>query len=53
MMRTAAPDAFANIAEGDRIATDNRESLEACRRRANRAREAVRCTVTVQADRRQ
>lgn len=52
MMRTAAPDAFANIAAGDRIITANRVSLEACRKRANRTREAVRCTVNVEADKR-
>ncbi|OWK27517.1 DUF6118 family protein [Sphingomonas dokdonensis] len=49
MMRTSAPEAFANIAAGDRIVTANREALEACRKRANRAREAVRCTITVEA----
>ena len=49
MMRTAAPDAFANIAAGDRIVTANREALETCRKRADRAREAVRCTVSVEA----
>lgn len=49
MMRTAAPDAFANIAAGDRIVTANRETLETCRKRADRAREAVRCTVIVEA----
>jgi len=53
MMRTAAPDAFANIAAGDRIVTANRVALEACRKRANKAREAVRCTVSVEAERRE
>lgn len=47
MMRTAAPDAFANIAAGDRIVTANREALEACQKRANRTREAVRCVINV------
>ena len=51
MMRTAAPDAFANIAAGDRIVTVNREALEACRRRANKAHEVVRCTINVEAER--
>ena len=51
MMRAAAPDAFANIAAGDRIVTANREALEACRKRANRTRKAVRCTINVGADR--
>jgi len=53
MMRTAAPNAFANIAAGDRIVTANRVALEACRKRANKAREAVRCTVSVEAERRE
>ncbi len=47
LMRAAAPDAFANIAAGDRIVTANRVVLEACRKRANKAREAVRCTIEV------
>ena len=47
MMRTAAPDAFANIAAGDRIITANRQVMEACRKRANKTREEVRCTVIV------
>jgi hypothetical protein len=50
MMRAAAPDAFANIAAGDRIVTANREVLEACLKRANRMREGVRCTVNIEAD---
>ncbi|GAA0659807.1 hypothetical protein FHT00_003519 [Sphingomonas insulae] len=49
MMRTAAPDAFANIAAGDRIVTANRLALEACRKRANKERAAVRCAVNVEA----
>ncbi|MFL0588380.1 DUF6118 family protein [Sphingomonas olei] len=49
MMRTAGPDAFANIAAGDRIVAANRETLEACRKRADRERETVRCTVKVEA----
>jgi hypothetical protein len=47
LMRAAAPDAFANIAAGHRIVTANRVVLEACRKRANKAREAVRCTIEV------
>lgn len=53
MMRTAAPDAFANIAAGDRIVTANRVVLEACRKRANKTREPVRCTLNVEGDRKQ
>ncbi|WP_277984383.1 DUF6118 family protein [Sphingomonas faeni] len=47
LMRTAAPDAFANIAAGDQIVTANRKALEDCRKRADRAHDAVRCTVSV------
>lgn len=47
MMQRVAPDAFANIAAGDQIVTDNRVALEACRKRANRMREEVRCMVRV------
>ena len=52
LMRAAAPDAFANIAAGDRIVTANRVVLEACRKRANRAHKTARCTVNVEADKR-
>jgi len=47
MMRAAAPDAFANIAAGDRIVIANRVVLEACRKRAVKARKPVRCTISV------
>ena len=47
MMRTAAPDAFANIAAGDRIVAANREALETCQNQASRSQEIVRCTVRV------
>lgn len=50
LMRASAPDAFANIAAGDRIVTANRQALEACRKRANKAREGVRCTINVEAE---
>ncbi|WP_229664709.1 DUF6118 family protein, partial [Sphingomonas metalli] len=50
MMRTAAPEAFANIAAGDRIVTANRKVLEACRKRANKGRARVRCTIEVDMD---
>lgn len=53
MMRTAAPGAFSNIAAGDRIVTANRVVLEACRKRANKVRGAVRCTLSVEEDRKQ
>lgn len=47
MMRTAAPEAFANVAAADRIVTANREALEACHKLADRGREAVSCTVRI------
>jgi len=48
LMRTVAPDAFANIAAGDRIITANRVTLEACRKHADKARKAVRCGIDVE-----
>ena len=47
LMRTAGPEAFANIAAGDRIVTANREALEACRKRADKARKALPCTISM------
>lgn len=47
LMRSAAPDAFANIAAGDRIVTANRVVLEACRKRAIRTHAPVRCTISI------
>jgi len=51
LMRAAAPDAFANIAAGDRIVTANRVVMEACQKRADKAGRAVRCIVNVEARR--
>ena len=47
MMQAASPSAFAALAAGDRIVAANREALEACRKRADRARETIRCTVSI------
>jgi hypothetical protein len=47
MMRTAAPDAFSNIAAGDRIVTANREAIERCRRAAIKTGKPVQCTVRI------
>ena len=52
MMQSASPGAFTALAAGDRIVAANREALEACRKRADKAREAVRCTIDVEADER-
>ena len=49
MMRTAAPEAFANIAAADRIVTANRETVEGCSKAAARKRETVRCTIRITA----
>lgn len=48
MMRTAAPEAFANVAAADRIVTANREAVEGCQKRANKAGSSVTCTVRVE-----
>ncbi|MFL0419514.1 DUF6118 family protein [Sphingomonas sp. 179-I 2A4 NHS] len=53
MMQVASPSAFAALAAGDRIVAANREALEACRKRADRDRETVRCTVNVVPEERQ
>ncbi|MBB4620024.1 DUF6118 family protein [Sphingomonas abaci] len=50
MMRIAAPEAFANIAAGDRIVTANRDALAKCRKQAARMHKAALCTVSVQAE---
>lgn len=47
LMQASAPEAFANIAAGDRLVTANCVALEACRKRANKAQEAVRCTIRI------
>lgn len=48
LMRTAAPEAVARLAAGDRFVSANRKVLEACQKRANRTGEKARCTVTVE-----
>lgn len=47
MMRAASPSAFAALATGDRIVAANREALEACRKRADREQETIRCSVSI------
>ena len=47
MMRTAAPEAFANVAAADRIAIANRRAIDACRKQTVKANKAVRCTIEV------
>ena len=47
MMQAASPTAFAALAAGDRIVAANREALEACRKRASKVGEVMRCTVSI------
>jgi len=47
LMRAAAPDAFANIAAGDRIITANRKAVEACHKAAVKTDKAVNCKVRI------
>lgn len=47
LMRAASPEAFANIAAGDRIVTANRKALEICQKRANKAGDAKPCTISI------
>lgn len=51
MMRTAAPDAFANIAAGDRIVTANRTAVERCQRAATKTGKPVQCTIRIESAR--
>ncbi|MCP3736260.1 DUF6118 family protein [Sphingomonas sp. RP10(2022)] len=53
MMRTAAPDAFANIAAGDRIVTANRTAVERCQRAATKTGKPVQCTIRIESARAQ
>lgn len=47
LMQASSPEAFANIAAGDRIVTANRKALEACQKRANKARDTKPCTISI------
>lgn len=49
MMATASPAAFSAIATGNKVVTANRDVLEACQRKATKAKKAVRCTIDVKA----
>jgi hypothetical protein len=48
LMRTAAPEAFAGLAAGNRFVTANRKVLEGCQKRAKRTGKSARCTVKVE-----
>lgn len=47
LMRAGDAQAFAGVLAGSRLAIANRETLEACRKQAARAKKAVRCAVEV------
>ncbi|WP_267383324.1 DUF6118 family protein [Sphingomonas sp. GC_Shp_2] len=47
LMRAGDPRSFAGVLAGNRLATANREVLEACAKQAGKARKAVRCAVQV------
>ena len=49
LMQAALPGAFAGIVAGNRLTVINREALESCRKRAARAKKAVRCAIRVKA----
>ena len=47
MMQSAAPESWRAIVAGDKIVTANRETIEGCSKAAARARDTVRCTITI------
>lgn len=47
LMRAGDAQAFAGVLIGNRLATVNRETLEACRKQAARANKAVRCVIEI------
>ena len=50
LMRAASPESFGGVLAGNRLATANRETLEACRRQAAKAKKGVHCTIEVEAE---
>ena len=51
LMRAGDAQAFAGVLAGNRLAVANRETLEACRKRANKVGGTARCAVSVEPDR--
>lgn len=47
LMMVANPDAWAGIVAAGKIAGDNREALDGCRKTALKAKKAVRCTIEI------
>lgn len=52
MMQSAAPESWRAIVAGDKIVTANRETIEGCSKAAARARDTVRCTITIKREER-
>lgn len=50
LMQAADPNTFSNLVAGDKIVIANYKTLEACRKRANKKRGAVRCMIEVKAN---
>lgn len=51
MMRAEAPDSWQFIIEAAEMRRQNREAVEACQKRAAKAKRSVRCTIRIGADR--
>lgn len=51
-MRAENPDAWAFIIEAAEIRRKNRETVEACMKKANKAKASVRCTIRIGDDKR-
>lgn len=49
LMMTDSPDTWAGVVAAVKLAGDNREPIDACRRSATRAKKPVRCTIEVKA----
>lgn len=47
LMRADDPQAFADVLAGNRLVAANRETLEACRKKAAKAKKAVHCVIEV------
>lgn len=50
LMRAASPGAYAGILAGNRLVAANRETLEACRKRAGKVHKTVHCSIVVKAE---
>lgn len=51
MMRAEAPESWQFVAEAAEMRRENREAVEACQKRAAKAKRSVRCTIRIGADR--